>query len=42
MATSQVWSETDVAEVLCGIYEETEQEVAEPSSSGGQQQEDKP
>lgn len=35
-----VWSEIDVAEVLCGIYEETEQEAAGPSSSRGQQQED--
>lgn len=36
MAPSQVWSELDVAEVLCGIFE-TDQEAAELSSSGKKQ-----
>ncbi len=40
MAPSQVWSEIDVEEELCGIFGEADQEVAESSSSGGQQQED--
>lgn len=34
MSPSQQWSEFDVAEVLCGIYEETELERAE--STGGE------
>ncbi len=40
IAPSQVWSQLDVAEVLCGIYEETEQEEEEASSSRHQKQED--
>lgn len=40
MAPSQVWSEIDVEEVLCGIFGEAEQEIVEPSSSRRQQQED--
>jgi len=34
IGSSQVWSELDVEEVLCGIYEENRQGLGESASDG--------